>query len=255
MASFDWRSRGKAALVHLAGSALIACGAAALVFLLWYPWPHSSLAGGSGLFVLIAAVDVVMGPLITFAIFDRRKPGSELQRDLLVVVVLQLAALGYGIVTMYQARPVALALEPARLRVVTANAVQIQELAQAPARLQKLSLTGPILIRTEPPTDPGEMVESIEMAMAGADLGTRPKFWRSWDQTARSETKKEAKPLAALRQRYPQRADELNAAIAKAGRTEQQLGYLPIVSRFADWVALIDLSTGDIVGYAPFDGF
>ena len=63
------RARWRAALIHLGCSAVLASAAAALVFLVWYPWPYSVLAGGIGLFILITGVDVVMGPLITLVVF------------------------------------------------------------------------------------------------------------------------------------------------------------------------------------------
>lgn len=255
MASFNWRSRGKAALFHLAGSALVAAAAAALVFMLWYPWPYTALAGGAGLFLLITGVDVVMGPVITFAVFDRSKGWPELRRDLAIVVLLQLAALGYGLFTMHAARPVALALETSRFRVVTANSVVADELPQAPEALRQLSLTGPIIVRTEAPVEPGEMLEAVEKALAGADIGARPKYWRPWGDTARKETLAAGKPLAELRTRYAARAAELDAAVARTGRPADQLRYLPVLSRFADWVALVDARTGDVVGYAPFDAY
>lgn len=255
MASFNWQSRAKAALIHLSGSCAVAALAAALVFLLWYPWPYSALAGGSRLFVLISAVDVVMGPVITFAIFDRSKPWRELRRDLAFVVLLQAGALGYGIVTMYQARPVALALEDVRFRVVPANGVLAEELPQAPPALQRLSLLGPVTLRAEVPADPDERIDAVQHALGGHDIGARPRYWRPWDQRARQETLRAGRPLSDLRLRYPARAAELDEAIARTGQREQQLRYLPILSRFADWVALIDVSTGDVVGFAPFNAY
>ena len=45
--------------------------------------------------MLVVSCDLVLGPLITFTIFDKRKPWPELRRDLAIVVALQLAALGY----------------------------------------------------------------------------------------------------------------------------------------------------------------
>lgn len=255
MKNFNWTSRAFAALVHAGGSLAIAATAAALVFLLWYPWPYTVLAGGVGLFVLITSVDVVLGPLITFAIFDRSKPITELRRDIAVVVVLQLGALGYGLYTMYQARPVVLALESNRFRVVSANAVVGEEIALAPSTLRRLSVTGPTVIRTEVPIDAGEQLEAIEKAFAGADLGMRPKYWRAWDATARQETVAAGKPLGPLRQRYAARATELDAAIGRTGLPEDQLRYLPVLSRFADWVALIDARSGDVVGFAPFNAY
>ncbi|NRF69198.1 pilus assembly protein [Aquincola sp. S2] len=234
---------------------MVAALAAALVFLLWYPWPYSVLAGGTGLFLLITGVDVVMGPLITFAVFDRRKPWRELRRDLAVVVALQLAALVYGLYVMHAVRPVVMALEGDRLRVVTANDVVLEELPKALPPLQTLSNTGPLIIATATPSTADEQFDAIQQALGGLDMGMRPKFWRPWDDAARASSKAVARPLAEMRKRYPERAAELDAAIQRTGRTEQQLRYLPILARHADWIALVDAGSGDIIGFAPFNAY
>ncbi len=56
--------------------AFIAALAAALVFLVWYPSPYSTLAGGTGLFLLIVSVDVVMGPALTAVVASPGKRGG-----------------------------------------------------------------------------------------------------------------------------------------------------------------------------------
>ena len=84
--------------------------------------------------VLVVSCDLVLGPLITFTIFDKRKPWPELRRDLAIVVALQLAALGYGLHTVIIARPVVLALEEDRFRVVAAPGVLETELPRAPGQ-------------------------------------------------------------------------------------------------------------------------
>lgn len=251
----SWYFRARAAGYHLLGSTAIAAIAAALVFVLWYPWPYAVLAGGTGLFVLITGVDIVMGPLITLVVFDQRKARTELRRDLAFVIALQLAALGYGLYVMHTVRPLALAFEVTRLRVVTANDVVLEELPQAPPELQTLWHNGPRILNTAPPTSADEQYDAIQQALAGSDLGTRPKYWRPWGDTARTALKAAAKPLAGMRQRYAAREAELDAAIARTGRAESALGYVPIVARHADWIALVDAKTGDIVGFAPFNAY
>ena len=95
------RTRVKAALSagfkHLILSALVASLAAAVVFGLWYPGAYSALAGGRSLFLLLIAVDVVCGPLLTTIVYSPAKPRSELIRDIGIIVGLQFAALVYGL--------------------------------------------------------------------------------------------------------------------------------------------------------------
>ncbi|HSW08633.1 TfpX/TfpZ family type IV pilin accessory protein [Aquabacterium sp.] len=254
MASFDLHSRTRAALIHFSGSAAVAALAAALVFLLWFPNPYEAMAGGLGLFVLIISVDIVMGPLITFAVFNRRKPVTELRRDLAIVVLMQLAALAYGLHTMYLARPVALALEEDRFRVVPAVDVVHEELPLAPAPLQSLSLTGPRLLRTTMPTDPAAKFEALKRAITGNDLGTRPKYWQPWDDIARQEVRTNAKPLAQVPEQGPQYHSQavLAAAVAKTGAPAAQVRFLPLLSRYVAGVVLVDAQTGNVLGFAIF---
>lgn len=251
MARFDLRSRSTAASIHFFGSAIVAALAAALVFLVWFPNPYQMLAGGTGLFVLIVSVDVVMGPLITFAVFNRAKPPAELKRDLTIVVLLQVAALAYGLHTMLLARPVALALEGDRFRVVPAVDVLLEELPQAPAELRSLSLTGPRLLRTVVPTDAAAKFDAIEKAIVGNDVGTRPKYWRPWDETAREEVRQSAKPLSEL---PPEARDSvaLARALEATALPKEHLRYLPLISRYFEGVVLVDSQSGNVAGFALF---
>jgi hypothetical protein len=246
-------SRLRAATLHLGLSAVVASLAALLVFVLWYPTPFRELSGGRELFFIVIAVDVILGPLITFAVFDRRKPRAELVRDLTVVVLLQLAALLYGLHAVAQARPAVVALEGSRLRVVRAIDLDDALLEKAPAGLQTLSLTGPLFVATRRPTD-SERLESIERGLAGQDIGMRPEFWLPLAQGGAAYAAA-AMPIERLRTLQPKHVAELNAAIAAHRNTDVGIGYLPMLARRTDWSALIDLKDGSVIGYVPIEGF
>ena len=147
---FDWAARLKAASIHAGLSLLVAAGAAALVFWVWYPYPYREISGGRELFTLVVAVDVVLGPLLTFSIFNRSKPRRELRRDLAVVVMLQLAGLAYGLHAVALARPVHLAWELDRMRVIHAVDVPQELLEHAPDGLKSLPWTGPTPVAVRP---------------------------------------------------------------------------------------------------------
>lgn len=250
----SWRPRAYAALVHFASSLLVAAFSAYLVFGLWYPPPYSALSGGTELFLLLVSVDVLIGPLLTFAVFDRAKLPRVLRRDLTTIVVLQLAAMIYGLHTMAIARPVVMALEVDRFRVVIAQAVLEGELPQAPEGLRSVSWTGPRLLSTRLP-DSAEKADAVMLAMAGADLGMRPSFWLPWDAAARATAKRSAKPVVELAKQGPAAAKVLSGAASELGRHMHELVYLPILGRRSDWVALLDRDTGELLGYAPVNGF
>jgi len=73
----------------------------------WYPTPHFSLSGGWDGLKILAGVDLVLGPLLTLVVFNIKKPKKELVMDLSLIVLMQFAALGWGLNAVYQQRPVA----------------------------------------------------------------------------------------------------------------------------------------------------
>jgi hypothetical protein len=248
-----WQASIKAASLHLGLSAAVAACVAALVFALWYPMPYREVSGGRELFLLVAAVDVVIGPLLTLAVFDRRKPRAELLRDLGVIVLLQVAALGYGLNAVAKARPALVALEGDRLRVIRAIELEDIDLGKAPAGMRTLSWLGPTLVATRPPRE-SEKLEAIQRGLAGEDIGMRPDFWLPAEQT-REAFAQAAVPLDRLFRMRPERKADLDRAVAATSRSEAQLGYLPILARRTDWSALVDRSSGEIVGYVDVEGF
>lgn len=104
--SFALRNSGKlqAFLIHLGISAGVVGLLVLLMLTLWYPQPWFSHDGGWHVFGLILLVDVVLGPTLTLVVFHRGKP--HLQRDLSIIVSVQVAALAYGAVLMFLYRPV-----------------------------------------------------------------------------------------------------------------------------------------------------
>lgn len=249
-----WMERARAGGIHLGASVVVALLAAALVFSVWYPYPYRDASGGRALFMLVVTVDVIVGPLLTFAIFNRKKPLAELKRDLAVIVLLQLGALAYGLWTVFVARPVFLAFEVDRFRVVHAIEVDNALLAKAPAGLRDLPLSGPRQLAVRPFKDAAEKGEATMAALGGVSLAARPDLWESYDQ-ARARIRAEAKPAARLLPRFPNENARIAAAVRDSGRPLDQLVYLPMSSRMQFWTVLLDSRTMDVVGFIDLDSF
>ena len=97
----------KATAVHLCMSIAVFIFLAYQIYYNWYPEPYFSIDGGWQGIRLIGAVDLVLGPLITFLIFDLGKSRRAILFDLITIAVIQLSALSYGIYSIYTQRPVA----------------------------------------------------------------------------------------------------------------------------------------------------
>ena len=246
--------RLKASTLHLVASVALAAVVSALVFGVWYPSPYAAVAGGASLFFLLISVDVVMGPALTAVIASPSKPVAEFRRDFALIVLLQLAALGYGLYTMALARPVYLAFEVDRMRVVVAADIEPASLAEAPPGLRNLPWLGPELIAAVKPTDPGEQLKSIDLGLAGVDLSMVPRNWRDYASQAPAAWSA-AKPVPDLLERYPAIATEVAALAAASGQAPEALRFLPLMSRQATWTALLAEPGAQVIGHLPVDGF
>jgi hypothetical protein len=252
--SSNWTDRLRASGIHFGLSLCIAALAAWLVFGLWYPYPYREISGGRELFLIVIAVDVILGPLITLVVFNRAKPWTELRRDLIIVVLIQLAALGYGLWTVWVARPVHLVFEYKLFRVVHAIDVSAELLDKTPAGITALPLTGPTLLSLRPFKDSNESMEATLAAVRGASLSARPDLWQPY-VAAINEIRREAKPISDLKARLFTQASAIDAAVAATGRKPDSLAYLPLAGRKTFWTVLIDPTNGDILGFMPLDSF
>jgi len=250
------RAAGAFAAKHLGVSLAIALVCAALVFGLWYPYPYGTLASGRELFLILVAVDVVMGPALSLVVYDPRKPRSELVRDIGVIVLLQLAALAYGLYSVTQARPVWLAFEGDRFRVVSVPDIDPGALGEAPPALQRLSWTGPkpVGVRLLANDDP-DYLKSLQLAFEGLHPAFRPQRWVDYD-TQRAAVIREARPIAQLKRRRPGQSSLIETAVRASGFSEAQLGYLPLAAmHHTDWVVVVTLRDGEPRFHLPVDAW
>jgi len=104
------KTKLKATGIHLCLSLVVFFILAYQIYYVWYPLPYFSVDGGWQGIRIVAAVDLVLGPLITFLIFDLSKSRREITFDLLTIATIQIAALVYGVMTTYEQRPVAIVL-------------------------------------------------------------------------------------------------------------------------------------------------
>lgn len=249
-----WADRFKASGIHLGLSLAVAILAATLVFGLWYPYPYREISGGRELFILITVVDVILGPLVTFAVFNRLKAKTELRRDLAIVGLIQLAALLYGLNTVFIARPVHLVFEYNRFNVVHAVDIPEEVLTQGPKDIEPLPLWGPTLLSLRPFKDNNEQTDATLADMGGLPLSAQTKLWQPYEQ-ASAQVLQQARPLSHLLGRFPQQADLIQQAVKATGQTAESLAYLQMVGRKTFWTVLVDAKTARVLAFIPLDSF
>lgn len=244
----------RAAGIHFVASALVALGMAVFVLGALYPRPYDMLSGGRHLIFLIIAIDLVCGPLLTLVLFDLRKSRAELWRDLGLVVVIQVAAMGYGLWTAWESRPLYLVHEIDRFKVITAVDIDTGAANALPKALQPRLLGGPVTVAIRPPkSDQERKTVMFESVLGGRDYAERPDFYIPYDQAAGIKALERAHALAHFLERHPLQQEAAHKLARDKGADLAHLLYLPVMGR-QDWVAVLN-PKGQIEGFLPGDGF
>ncbi|MBM95605.1 MAG: hypothetical protein CMI09_07140 [Oceanospirillaceae bacterium] len=108
--------------IHFGISLMIFIGLVTMVLFVWYPGVLREVdSSWQQALIMIAGVDLVLGPLLTLIVFNPAK--KSLKMDLSIIAIAQIAALIAGTYTVHQARPVALYVSfPAEgFEILTAN--------------------------------------------------------------------------------------------------------------------------------------
>jgi hypothetical protein len=245
-------TRVQAALIHLGLSALVAAAIIGVMLLVWYPSPYFAAAGGATLLMLLIGVDVVLGPLLTFLVYNPAK--KSLVYDLAVIAMLQIAALIYGINVMASARPAYVVYLRGGFDLVSANDVITEGMAEAKLpEFQSVPFTGPRLAAARVPVDPGVQLKiGMESMAGGPGLTAYPRYYIPYS-TASREAAASGKPLAVLAQASPENAAAVAKLAGSTARSIDELVYLPLRSRGAPMSIVVDKGSGDVVGVLPLE--
>jgi hypothetical protein len=253
MTSIPWREKWRAFGIHFAVTLVLAAGAAAIIFGVWFPAPFDELVGGAELFVLVVGCDLVLGPLLSLVIWDRRKGRNKLIFDYCVVGLIQLGALAYGVYIVAGSRPVYVAFVGDRLEVVTARDVRPAELAAAKdPKYSSLPVTGPMLVAVVVPA--ADRNDALFQALDGNEEQSRPKFFVPYESQL-ATIQKHIFPLADLEKRHPEAKEKIAAARAAAGLPDAQLRWMPVRYREAFWTVVVDAASGQPLEYFALDPY
>lgn len=234
-----------AAGCHLVISLCVAIAVLLLVYFIWYPSVLADTqAIGSILFVVLA-VDVILGPCLTFFIFKRGK--KSLRFDLTCIALAQLLFLGFGVNTVFSARPAFLVFSTDRFEVVSTLDWTAENALNA-SKIAVPSLTSPKIVGAKLPVDSTEREEILERALAGgADVAQMPKHYVAYTDIL-PQVKSRAKPLAQLREFNPKRTSEVDSIPTEFGLSAEKLAFVPLQGKINEAVVIIEKHTARILG-------
>jgi hypothetical protein len=171
--------------LHLLGSIVALSLILGSLYVGWYRWPGWYLADVAQVVKVMTGVDLVVGPLLTVVIANPRKPRRELARDIGVIVAIQLFALVYGTVSLWNGRPLYYAFSETQLQLVQAYDIDAGEAALALRQNPALAphwYSLPRWIWAPLPPDPDEHARIVASAIAGgADVISMPRYFKRWE--------------------------------------------------------------------------
>lgn len=245
-----WREKTKAFAIHFLVTLTLCAGAAALVFLIWYPDPFATMLGGAKLFLILLMCDLGLGPLTSFVIYNSKKSRRELLFDYSVVGALQLAAFIWGLTVMAGTRPVYVVFIKDRLEVVAASEIDDADLERGADGYRIRPKWGPQLVSIQEPTDAKERNKMLDSALAGKDYPMFPAYYVAYEQDL-AQIKERALPVPELEKRHPQSKPLLE----QLGVPVEKLVWLPVKHRKGFWTALLDPDTGRPVHWLDVDPY
>lgn len=250
------QKRIRASLVHLLISLFLVSSVMAFVLLVCYPGPYFKAMGVGKLLIVLAAVDVCLGPLITLIIFNPAK--KWLKFDLALIAIVQLSALTYGAVTVFVGRPVYLVFDENGFTLV--SAYQIPEVELKKMHYPALSMTGPKLVGARIPATREERKKYIaEVFDAHVDLPRMLQYHVPYE-TVVEDVKAKMRPLDKLLKRQsPEKAAEtkliLNQVVDSSRLHFEELAFVPMMERDGNLTVILRRSDASIVKILPIDPY
>jgi len=235
--------RLKAFGLHLLASTVVLSLTLGTLYLGWYHWPGWYLADVSHVIVVMAGVDVAIGPTLTLIIANANKPRRELRRDLSMIVAAQLIALIYGTTQLWDGRPLYYAFSENVLQMIQAYDIDPGELKMAHEQHAALVPHWYSLPRwiwaplPEDPTERGKIVSSV--VQGGDDVISMPRYYKQWEQglpALRTQLKK----VDEVGYFVPNQKKVLKQLMRDRGLATDQRNAIPLTGRGPPLLAVFD---------------
>ena len=235
--------RLKAFALHLLASAAALTLVLGALYLGWYRWPGWYLADVLNVVTVLVAVDLALGPLLTFVIARSSKPRRVLMRDVAIIAAVQLVALLYGTVSLWNGRPLYYAFSEDVLQLVQAYDIDARELILA--RQQRAPIVPhwyslPRWIWAPLPQGADERDKIVASAISGGDdVISMPRYFKTWEQGLPA-LRKQLKKIDDVKYFSAAEKNALKERMRAAGLATEQLNSMALTGRGRPLLAVFD---------------
>jgi hypothetical protein len=245
------RFRFRAFSLHLLSSAAVLTLILGSLYLGWYRWPGWHLTDVTRVVFIMICVDVVLGPSLTFIVANKNKSPRELTRDIGVIVVVQLCALIYGSVSLWNGRPLYYAFSESILQLVQAYDIDDAEVDAGRRENPLLAphwYSLPRWVWAPLPQDSEESRKIVTSAITGGDdVISMPKYFKPWEAGLPS-LQAQLKPVDKVAYFAKSEKAKLKEKMKAAGLSDDQANAMPLTGRGHPLLAVFDPATLKIAG-------
>ncbi len=225
--------RAYAFSLHFLLSCVLLGFALFLVFKVWYPSPLDYAAGVTSIYWLLLAIDLVLGPLLTFVVFKHER--FRFLFDMAVILSVQLTAYTYGLYTMYQGRPAWLVYVIDDFELIRPVDIDSKDWSTLKSPFKLHLFTGPQWIGASYSPDPVVMKKQKEAEIFdGVSLARKPEAFVTLNEKAKN-IQQAKHSLTELTQYNPPK--KVHAYLQNFPSAD---AYVPVKGIEVDITALID---------------
>ena len=227
-------------LSHLSLSFLIALLVIGLVFFIWYPSPLATAVGVTHIFLMLLVIDVILGPFLGLLVYKEGK--KTLKFDLSVIILIQIAALYYGVFSIEQGRPAWLVYNVDRFELVRKNDIILENIDQAQPQFQQVSWTKPQLVAIKSAKDVQQHNNDMFIeVLGGISLAQQPERYVELSEV-KSLIQQRAQDLELLKNFND--SDQVVKVLAKYPTAT---AFVPLKANAVDMTVLINKEKGEVV--------
>jgi len=244
MKHFFNKDKINAFLIHLAISLVIFLVLLYFILVHWYPHPLFGTDGGWQGIRLIAAVDIILGPLLTFIVFNKSKP--RLKLDLAIIALIQFSALISGTWIVYKEHPALIVFIEDNFRPVTAS--QLIEQGISVSSVKQYGDTHLPMAYVNLPGDFEALQKlRVESLNSGRLLSHYVELYESLESKNRQIIRVASINMESHLNNKPADNEKYENFLKQNKVDQGKLIYIPLYSRYKHVIAVLDSDTFDFV--------
>lgn len=240
------KEKVKAFFLHLAISVFLFIVICFFIKHTLYPGYLFHVDGGKQGLVIIALVDLVLGPLLTLIVYRKGKKG--LAFDLSLIAVFQVACLTVGMYMLISERPLAVILSYDGFHSVSKSSLLLYD--KDNDMFEQWSGNGPKKLYVKLPVSREERLKLQLSQLAEGPLYIREELLSSFDQGDFRVSDYSVK-IDTIIAMYPEQKDEisrLNQGFSDAGRS---VSYMQLTAKYALCYAVFDNHKRQVIQTLP----